>query len=138
MSTQISLSVISIFSAVDSEAAPLNALNTSPSHLLRKFSLPPNLNICTISSPFNLLTAQQRVIINGLCSSFIAVISGVPQCAILGPLLFVIIINNVDDGVVNKILTFADDTKIASAVAHDEQIKALQLYLYRMFPWSQD
>jgi len=81
---------------------------------------------------------KQRVVINGICSSFIAVISGVPQGSILGPLLFVIFINDLDDGVINKILKFADDTKIVAKVATDEQIKVLQSDLYRMFQWSQD
>jgi len=50
---------------------------------------------------------EQRVVINGICSRFTAVISGVPQGSILGPFLF---INDLDDGVVNKIIKFADDT----------------------------
>lgn len=81
---------------------------------------------------------KQRVVINGICSSFIAVISGVPQGSILGPLLFVIFINDLDDGVINKILKFADDTKIVAKVATDAQIKVLQSDLCRMFQWSQD
>ena len=55
----------------------------------------------------------------------------------MGPLLFVIFINDLDDGVINKILKFADDTKIVAKVATDAQIKVLQSDLYRMFQWSQ-
>jgi len=43
-----------------------------------------------------------------------------------------------DVGVVNKILNFADDTKIVSKVASEEQIKILQSDLHKMFNWSQD
>ena len=67
---------------------------------------------------------EQRVVINGM---FTAVISGVPQGiqgSILGPLLFLIFINDLDDGVVSKILKFADDTKIVSKVASDDQRRA--------------
>lgn len=54
------------------------------------------------------------MIINVKFSSWIELSSGVPQRSILVTLLFVIFINVLDDDVVNKILKFADDTKIAS------------------------
>ena len=47
-------------------------------------------------------------------------------------------ISDLDDDVVNKILKFADDTKIVKKVASEYQIKILQSDLHKMFSWSQD
>jgi len=68
----------------------------------------------------------------------IDVLSGVPQGSILGPLLFVIFINDLDDGVINKLLKFADDTKIVSKVGTTEDVKVLQDDLHKLFQWSKD
>jgi len=68
----------------------------------------------------------------------IDVLSGVPQGSILGPLLFVIFINDLDDGVINKLLKFADDTKIVSKVGTAEDVKVLQDDFYKLFQWSKD
>ena len=53
-------------------------------------------------------------------------ISGVPQGSILGPMLFVIFINDIDSTVVSSLLKFADDTK------------TLRQDLHSMYKWSQD
>jgi len=65
----------------------------------------------------------------------IDVLSGVPQGSILGPLLFVIFINDLDEGVINKLLKFADDTKIVSKVGTAEDVKVLQDDLHKLFQW---
>ena len=52
------------------------------------------------------------MVINSYLSEWINILSGVPQGSVLGPLLFVIYINDIDDYVGSRILNFADDTKI--------------------------
>ena len=64
--------------------------------------------------------------------------SGVPQGSVLGPTLFVVYINDIDDNICSHILKFADDTKIFGPVVTEEQIRILQQDLVQVFRWSQE
>ena len=55
---------------------------------------------------------QQRVVIHGQSSSWGTIQAGVPQGSVLGPLLFLIFINDIVDVVRSNIKLFADDTSL--------------------------
>ena len=65
------------------------------------------------------------------------VISGVPQGTVLGPLLFLILMSDIDEGIVNsKIISFADDTRLYNSVSEVEDCDVLQSDLYTIYKWA--
>ena len=79
---------------------------------------------------------KQRVVLNGCKSDWLAVTSGVPQGSVLGPVLFIIYINDLDDGIASSALKFADDTKVYCNVSSRDNATVLQLDLNKMYDWS--
>ena len=69
-----------------------------------------------------LLERTQRVVLNGNVSNWLEVLSGVPQGSVLGPLLFVIFISDLDEAAAkfDLVRKFADDTKGAKKIISEE------------------
>ncbi|MCP3875986.1 MAG: reverse transcriptase family protein [Desulfobacteraceae bacterium] len=79
---------------------------------------------------------EHRVKVNGILSSSAKVTSGIPQGSVLGPILFILYINDLPDEVANDVYLFADDTKIYSKIDNDEDCNRLQDDLDKMEEWS--
>ena len=79
---------------------------------------------------------RQRVIVNSVPSDWTAVSSGVPQGSVLGRLLFVIYINDLNLGLFSKVSKFTDDTKLGINAANPESVRALHRDLAAIGEWS--
>ena len=80
---------------------------------------------------------KQRVVINGKFSHWIRVTSGIPQGSVLGPIMFLIFINDLPDVLNCCMKLFADDAKLYMPIinCHDEEI--LQQNLHNSDIWAE-
>ena len=86
-----------------------------------------------------LTNRQQRVVLRGHYSSWTAVVSGVPQGTVLGPILFLIYINDITRNVESQSKLFADDMKVYKALRNvHEDTQILQDDLNALEQWSPD
>ena len=79
---------------------------------------------------------KQRVVVNGENSSWEKVASGVPQGSVLGPVLFTVFINDLEDGIQSDLSKFADDTKLIASSETEEETEVIQADLRKLHEWS--
>lgn len=86
-----------------------------------------------------LSSRRQMVSLNNQCSQMLPVISGVPQGSILGPLLFLIYVNDIPLSLsFSKVLLYADDTKCFRSINSSSDTLLLQEDLNSLWKWSHD
>ena len=79
----------------------------------------------------------QYVALNGIHSYKSEVKSGVPQGTVLGPLLFLIFINDINRCIKDSLISsFADDTRIKKAISSTTDVHKLQADLNNTVTWS--
>ena len=78
----------------------------------------------------------QEVVIEGKKSKTAPVTSGIPQGSVLGPLLFLIYVNDLPDMLDSNIQLFADDTKIFRTIQSQSDALAMQNDLSKLMTWS--
>ena len=79
---------------------------------------------------------RQRVVVGGEVSSWKSVLSGVLQVSVLGPILFLVYINDLEEGVTGKILKFAYDTKLFRKLKEIGDKRNLQYDIEKLVKWS--
>ena len=80
---------------------------------------------------------RQRVVVNGQFSSWLPVTSGVPQGSVLGPLLFLLYINDISSIVVHsKVRLFADDVTVYKEISSPSDTALLQSDLSCIAQWA--
>ena len=87
-----------------------------------------------------LTNRSQRVVIDGVASQYLPVTSIVPQGSIVGPLLFVVFINDLPEFIPNQSKTalFADDTKLYRSISSISDCESLQCDISSLNDWSQN
>ena len=76
--------------------------------------------------------------LNGEESEWVDVSSGVPQGSVLGPSLFLICINDMDECIKSKIFKFADDAKIVGLARNIEGVNAVKDDLVALTRWCNE
>ena len=79
---------------------------------------------------------KQRVVLNGISSDWTDVISGVPQGSVLGPILFILYVNDLPDKVKSYCKIFADDTKLYKEINNLKDYEDLQDDIYELCRWT--
>ena len=84
-----------------------------------------------------LIGRRQRVKINDSFSEWAAVTSGVPQGSCLGPVLFIVYINDLPDVIQSLCQLYADDTKVYNKVDNETLRQQLQKDLDNLCIWAE-
>ena len=84
-----------------------------------------------------LTNRKQKVSVNNHSSNLVPVTSGIPQGGVLGPIMFLIYVNDLPEVVTSTVKLFADDTKLYRVIKNEEDKLQLQEHLKNLQKWSE-
>ena len=86
----------------------------------------------------NFLTDRnQTVVVDGVISYVAMVLSGVLQGTVLGPILFLIFINDISTDIQHSVIScFADDTRLSKSISTEQDSLLLQEDLNKLLHWA--
>ena len=84
-----------------------------------------------------MIDRRQRLVVDGDVSNWKSVLNGVPQGSVLGPILFLMYINDLYNDITSKMLKFADDTNVCRKIKSDADRQHLQDDLNNLTEWSE-
>ena len=80
---------------------------------------------------------SQRVVLNGISSPPVSVQSGVPQGTVLGPLMFLLYINDISNNIQSPLRLFADDSLLYRVINTEQDTLQLQQDLDLLSDWAE-
>ena len=95
---------------------------------------------CWLAAFLDSENRQQAVVVEGRVSSLSAVISGVPQGTVLGPVLFLLHIADIAVNVshLSTASSYVDDTRVTRSISDKVDCKALQEDLSTIYSWAEE
>ena len=79
----------------------------------------------------------QFITANGATSTISQVISSVPQGTVLGPILFLILIGDINENTNSHVSSFADDTRVLLSITDEDDVKTLQNDIKTIYKWQE-
>ena len=103
-------------------------------HKIKTLGITGKLGVCL----YHFLTHRTYfVILQGCISHVSPVLSGVPHSTVLGPLLFIILMGDINCGISSSsIVSFADDTRLYHGISNVDDCSPLQNYLNSVYEWA--
>ena len=112
----------------------MSSLWTSARHLTRFHTMACSTNCLSVV----LMTLHCSVVLEGEHSHSVPVTSGIPQGSVLGPLMFLIFVNDLPCYVKSRVRLFADDTVIYLTIKSESDCRQLQDDLHSLEKWESD
>ena len=79
---------------------------------------------------------EMRTVVKDEKSECRKVKSGVPQGSVLAPIMFLVYVNDMTEGVSSYISLFADDLKLLRKIRNHKDCEKLQNYINKIYEWS--